>query len=911
MTVNTIVKTTCPYCGVGCGVLVTQQEGKATVSGDPEHPANFGKLCSKGSALAETLGTNDRLLYPMVSGQRASWQAAIDTIAAKFSDTIERYGPDAVAFYVSGQILTEDYYVANKLMKGFIGAANIDTNSRLCMASSVAGHKRAFGGDIVPGCYEDLELADVVILVGSNLAWCHPVIFQRLLAAREKRPNMKIIVLDPRETATTELADMHLKLKSGSDVDLFMGLFSYLVKEGCVDKHFVKTHTNDLDALEKVSHKWDLKRVSDASGITIDELKAFYKIFAETEKTVTVYSQGVNQAKDGTDKVNSIINCHLVTGRIGKPGMGPFSITGQPNAMGGREVGGLANQLASHMSLESNEDRNLVQEFWNSPAIAEKTGLKAVDLFDAVERGDIKAIWIMATNPVVSMPNADKVKAALKACDLVVVSDVTANTDTAECADILLPSLGWGEKDGMVTNSERRMSRQRSFLPKIGEARADWRQMCDVATAMGWQDAFDYKSPYEIFNEYMALSSYENDGARALDFSGMQAFDADGYDKATCLQWPVTAPLESDIIQTDYAGSTRLFGDGDFYTPNRRANFIIPTVDDVPESNRLKGSYASMQYPCLLNTGRVRDHWHTMTRTGKASILSNHISEPFVEISSVDASELGLKDTDLAEITSPYGQVVVRVLVTDRVTSGNVFAPIHWNEQFASNARIDALVAPVTDPVSGQPALKSSYVALKEYDVSWFGFLTLQAPDIHMIDVNSFADYWVKAPSDQSGIRIEMAGKHAANIEEFGAHIQSILRTCGDHGSGQIECLEYIDSASGDIRLGFFAGGCLIGLLYVSDQPVQVSRTWVLSQLGQPYDGARRLSVLAGCAGADTPDIGAIICSCMNVGENEINAAIAAGDQSVNAISSRTKAGTNCGSCRSDIVRMLRQKESA
>ncbi len=480
--------TTCPYCGVGCGVLATARaDGSAEIAGDPEHPANFGRLCSKGAALGETLSLDDRLLLPVVDGARTSWNAALDLVATRFCETIAAHGPDLVAFYVSGQILTEDYYVANKLMKGFVGSANIDTNSRLCMASSVAGHKRAFGSDTVPGTYEDLELADLVVLVGSNLAWCHPILFQRLANAKEQR-GTKVVVIDPRATATCELADMHLAIAPGSDVALFNGLLSFLDQTGAIDRAYINAHTNGFDAAVGVARAVDVTEISAITGLTEAQLSAFYTVFAHTQKCVTVYSQGVNQSTSGTDKVNAIINCHLATGRIGKPGMGPFSVTGQPNAMGGREVGGLANMLASHMELGNADHRRIVQSFWKSPRIAIEPGLKAVDMFRAVGDGRIKALWIMATNPIDSMPDADSVRAALEACPFIVVSDVTRHTDTTAHAHVLLPSLAWGEKDGTVTNSERRTSRQRAFLAAPGETRADWWQMAEVAKRMGFAE---------------------------------------------------------------------------------------------------------------------------------------------------------------------------------------------------------------------------------------------------------------------------------------------------------------------------------------------------------------------------------------------------------------------------------------
>ena len=487
----TSVRTTCPYCGVGCGVLATREEsGVIGIAGDPHHPANFGRLCSKGSALGETVDLEGRLLEPRIDGEPASWDTALDLVAGRFAETIREHGPDSVAFYVSGQLLTEDYYVANKLMKGFIGSANIDTNSRLCMSSSVAGHRRAFGSDTVPGTYEDLELADLIVLTGSNLAWCHPVLYQRIAAAKARRPHMRIVLIDPRRTMTADIADMHLKIKPDGDTALFVGLLGYLAAQGAVDRTYLDRYTSGFDAALAIAKNHDLRSISARTGLSPEELREFFALVTRTERCVTIYSQGVNQSTSGTDKVNAIINCHLATGRIGRPGMGPFSVTGQPNAMGGREVGGLANMLASHMHLEDEDHRQLVQEFWASPTIACRPGLKAVDLFDAVREGKVKALWIMATNPVDSMPEADLIVEALKACPFVVVSDINAVTDTTRHAHVLLPAAAWGEKDGTVTNSERRISRQRPFLPLPGEAKPDWWIVTQVARRMGFATSF-------------------------------------------------------------------------------------------------------------------------------------------------------------------------------------------------------------------------------------------------------------------------------------------------------------------------------------------------------------------------------------------------------------------------------------
>ncbi|MDB5755055.1 MAG: nitrate reductase, partial [Massilia sp.] len=635
------VRTTCPYCGVGCGVEATPLgDGAVIITGDAEHPANAGRLCVKGSALGDTLGLDGRLLHPQirVAGalRQVSWDAALDKVSGGFARIIAEHGPDAVALYVSGQLLTEDYYVANKLVKGYIGSANIDTNSRLCMSSSVAGHMRAFGEDIVPGCYDDFEQADMVVLAGSNLAWCHPILLQRISRIKEARPDFKVVVIDPRRTATCELADLHLPVKPGTDVWLFNGLLSYLARNGAVDLNFVATHTSDFAAALDTAEVdcGDPLEVARACRVDADKLLEFYRSFAATQKVVTAYSQGVNQSSAGTDKVNSIINCHLATGRIGKPGMGPFSLTGQPNAMGGREVGGMANMLAAHMELDNPAHRATVREFWNSPRIASKPGLKAVDLFNDIEAGKVKAVWIIATNPLVSLPDANQVQRALEQCELVVVSDIVAGTDTNAFAHVLLPALGWGEKDGTVTNSERCISRQRPFLEAPGEARADWQVLCQVAQRMAFE-GFDFEGAHEIFDEHARLSCFRNDPAgspRAFNLAGLTGMDARQFDDLEPVQWPVLARG---------VGTSRLFGDGRFARADGKARFVATAT-------RLPAHMPDNEFPMVLNTGRVRDQWHTMTRTGKAARLADHAAESFIDIHPQDALLCGVREGELA-----------------------------------------------------------------------------------------------------------------------------------------------------------------------------------------------------------------------------------------------------------------------
>ena len=844
------------------------------IAGDPDHPSNYGRLCSKGSALGETLSLDDRLLYPEIDGERSSWNDALDCVARNFQEAIRDHGPDSVAFYVSGQILTEDYYVANKLMKGFIGSANIDTNSRLCMASSVAGHRRAFGSDTVPGTYEDLELADLVVLVGSNLAWCHPVLFQRLEAAKAANPALRVVVVDPRKTATCAIADLHLQLKPDTDVALFNGLLSFLAEAKCVNTSYVNRFTEGFEKTVEAAEPCEIGQIAEKTRLRRQDIALFYKMFARTEKTVTVYSQGVNQSVVGTDKVNAILNTHLATGRIGKPGMGPFSVTGQPNAMGGREVGGLANMLAGHMALENAEHRRIVQDFWKSPTIADRSGLKAVELFKAVREGKIKALWIMATSPVDSLPDADEVALALEACPFVVVSEVTRTADTVPYANVLLPAAAWGEKDGTVTNSERRISRQRAFLELPGETRPDWWHLSEVARRLGHAEAFSYEGPAAIFREHARLSAQGNNGTRDFDIGAHGDASDAGFETMEPFQWPHPSGAQP--------AETRFFAGGGFYTETGKGRFV-PVVFKAPRQTERR-------YPFVLNTGRIRDQWHTMTRTGKTPRLTAHFAEPFAEIHPRDAETLMVAAADLVMVKSPHGSVLVRALITDRVGQGEVFVPMHWTDQFASNARIDAVVAPETDPHSGQPGSKFTPVAVARADMAWFGFAVLrQRPE------KVAADYWVLAPIP-GGYRLECAGRNAADIAALAASL----------GEAGCDTAEISDVARGWFRQAQWKEDVLHAAFFFSSSPVEVSRQWACGLLsGEPVSPQDRARVLAGRVPADRPDPGALVCSCFQVGCNQIAAAARCGAASVNAIGETLQAGTNCGSCRSEIQTLL------
>ncbi len=885
------IKTTCPYCGVGCGVKVALGKQGPVVSGDAEHPANFGRLCSKGSALGETLSLDGRLLKPRMRDadkhwQDVSWDKALATVANGFRKIIDVHGPDAVAFYVSGQLLTEDYYIANKLMKGFIGSANIDTNSRLCMSSAVAGYKRAFGEDVVPVNYDDFDHADLIVLVGSNTAWCHPIVFQRIVKAKEARPGLKLIVIDPRRTATCEVADLHLPIKAGSDVWLFNGLLSFLHQHGVEDTRFINDHTKGIEKamITADNTAGSVSSVAKACGVNQSALEEFYRLFARNEKTITLYSQGVNQSSQGTDKCNAIINCHLLTGRIGQKGMGPLSITGQPNAMGGREVGGLANMLAAHMDLDNSAHRRTVQTYWDSPTIADKQGLKAVDLFKAIHTGKVKAVWIMATNPVVSLPDANKVRTALERCELVVSSDVVLNTDTNHVAHVLLPAAAWGEKDGTVTNSERRISRQRAFLPLPDEAKPDWWIMCEVARRMGFAKGFNFASAHEVFLEHAGLSGADNHGERVFNISGMQALSRDQYDALTPLQWPVLNAGE---------GTAAVYADGKFSFGDRKARFVA-TKPVFPKHA------TNEEYPLVLNTGRIRDQWHTMTRTGKAARLNNHIPEPYVDMHPQDALLYGVREGELVRVASRWGSIVARLKFSGEMPRRMIFVPIHWNGAFSSDARVGSVVNPVVDPISGEPELKHTPVRVEPFVVSWQGFV-LSRNSVTAKD----AIWWNLAQGEQF-IRHEIAGRRA--YADWSPWARKLL------GAAQADAdfLEYFDVGTRIYRAAYLIDNRIEACVYVSPRPDLPSRSWLASLFSKAkISDADRAGLLAGRSVDPAADAGPTVCSCFGVGRNSICAAIKKhGCTTPQQIGQKLKAGTNCGSCIPELKTILLEQQA-
>ena len=878
--------TTCPYCGVGCGVLATPDgNGAAAISGDPSHPSNFGRLCSKGSALGETLGLENRLLHPMIRCgggvmERVAWTDALDHVAHRLAHIVARDGPGAVAFYLSGQLLTEDYYVANKLMKGFIGSANVDTNSRLCMASSVAGHRRAFGADTVPGIYEDLDEADLLVLVGSNAAWCHPILFQRMIANKQRR-GARMVVIDPRRTDTAEDADLFLGLKPGTDSALFSGLLAYLADNGALDRDYIARHTAGFDEALSCGRAiaGSIPATAVATELSEEDVAAFFQLFATTPRVVTLYSQGVNQSAQGTDKVNAIINCHLATGRIGKIGASPFSLTGQPNAMGGREVGGLANQLAAHMSFTP-PDVDRVRRFWNAPRMATHDGLKAVQLFEAIGCGEIKALWVMGTNPAVSLPDADAARAALKKLELFVISENVLSNDTVGAgAHVLLPALAWGEKSGTVTSSERRISRQRAFLPAPGEARPDWWIVSEVAKRLGFGSAFDYYSAAAIFREHAALSAFENGGSRDFDIGGLSELSDAAFDAMTPVLWPQ---------RSDEAGRQRFFAEGEFFTGDRKARFVAPERP-VLRTETSKGR------PLRLNTGRIRDQWHTMTRTGMSARLGAHLPEPFVEVHPEDAAHHGLADGSFARVITDHGQCTLKVVVSARQQRGMLFAPIHWSEANASSARVGALVAPVTDPVSGQPEAKATPASITPYEYVFRGFVLSRRP----VPLPEHA-LWARATVG-GGLGYLIADN--ADLTNWSSWLRSVA---GD------ELAEYSDFGSGVYRAASFADDAIETCLFLG--PSHDAGDWeVVKELfavGALSDDQRR-TLLSGKPAQGLASTGPVVCACFGVGRTTISDAIAAGAHSAAELGTRLKAGTNCGSCIPELKRLIAQAGTA
>ncbi len=696
------IKTTCSYCGVGCGIVAEKgSDNKITVKGDKSHPVNRGMLCSKGMNLDYVANdVSDRILHPEMRWskshprERVSWDQGLDRAARVFKTLIQKYGPDSVGFYVSGQCLTEEYYIANKLTKGFLGTNNIDTNSRLCMSSAVVAYKKTFGEDSVPVSYNDIELADCFLIAGANPAWCHPILFRRLEKHKEENPEeVKVIVVDPRKTDSARFADLHLQLIPGTDIILFNAIGRRLIERGYIDKDFIKEHTENFQDYKKQAYSLSLRKAAKECGVPVDEIKEAAGMIGRSKGFISMWAMGLNQSSVGTDKNFALLNLSLITGRVGKPGNGPFSLTGQPNAMGGREVGGMANLLAVHKNLNNPEHRQEVADFWGVDKISEKPGYTATEMFDALESGKLKAVWIACTNPLVSLPDVRKAEAALKKAKFVVLQEISHKSDTLKYADLVLPAAGWMEKDGTMTNSERRISYLPQALTPPGEARADVEIFCDFAQRMGFSE-FKYNSTEEIYAEYCEMTRGTNIDISHLNYDRLK--------NEGTIQWPVP--------EYRHPGTKRLFEDHQFYTPSKKAIF------NIPASINNTSTQPDEKFPLILTTGRVRDQWHSMTKTGKVSRLRTHYSSPVLEINPVDGIKNFIKNGDVVEVKSENGNVRVRAKITKDVRPGVLFLPMHWGKQLKSDLnRANNLTFNRVDPQSKEPDFKFTTVSVSKY----------------------------------------------------------------------------------------------------------------------------------------------------------------------------------------------------
>lgn len=695
------VTTTCSYCGVGCGIVVHKdKKGNITVEGDKQHPVNKGMLCSKGMNLHYTVNDkSDRLLYPQMRYnrnmplQRVSWDEALNRTAAVFKTFIDKYGPDSVAFYVSGQCLTEEYYVINKLIKGFIGSNNIDTNSRLCMSSAVAGYKMALGEDSVPGCYDDIESADCFFITGANPAWCHPILWRRIEAHKAANPHVKIIVADPRKTDTCSLADVHLQLNPGTDITLNHAIGRLLIENGDVDLDFVKNHTEGFEQYKKIVFQRTLAEAAAICGVDEAAIILAAQHIGNAKGFMSLWTMGLNQSAVGVNKNLSLINLNLITGHIGKPGSGPFSLTGQPNAMGGREVGGLSNLLPAHRVLSNPKHREEVEKFWGGTQISPKPGLTATEMFDALNEGKLKAIWIICTNPLVSLPNARVVEEGLKKAKFVVVQEMSNKPETLKYADVILPGATWTEKEGTMTNSERRITYLNKIVDAPGEALPDAEIICRFAKKMGYH-GFEFENASAIYDEHAQLTEGTNIDISGLNYSTIK--------NRRSVQWPYP---KGEAGQ----GTVRLFADKTFYTPSTKA-IIHPVPDDLT-SEKPDGDF-----PFILTTGRIRDQWHTMTKTGKVNKLKQHIQQSFLEINPDDARRLHLKDGDIAVVSSRRGEVRVKATVSNTIKKGVVFIPMHWGKILNSDLnRANNVTSTMVDPISKEPDFKYCAVQVAPY----------------------------------------------------------------------------------------------------------------------------------------------------------------------------------------------------
>lgn len=889
---TTVTKTTCCYCGVGCGVLVESDgERIVGVQGDPAHPANYGRLCSKGMTLPLTAQSlAGRVLMPEMRASReadripATWDDALTTVATRFADIIRQHGPDAVAFYVSGQLLTEDYYVFNKLAKGLVRTNNIDTNSRLCMSSAVSAYKMALGADGPPTCYDDLEAAKTVIFAGSNMAYAHPVLFRRLEAARAADPSIRWIVVDPRRTDTAAMADLHLPIVPGTDVALFHGMLHHLIWEGRIDRRYIDAHTDGFDALKQVLRAYPPQLVADVCGIEESALRQAADWFGESPAALSLYCMGLNQSSHGTEKNLALIHLHLATGQIGRAGAGPFSLTGQPNAMGGREVGGLATMLAAHREIGNAAHRAEVEQLWGVAGLSDRPGLPAVEMFDAVRDGRIKAIWIACTNPVHSMPDSARVREALDAAEFVVVQEAFRQTDTVPYADVLLPASSWGEKEGTVTNSERRISRVRAAVNAPGAARADWWIASEVARRLAPQldapvEPFVFDSTQAIFDEHRQLTL-----GRDLDIGGL---DYALLERRGPQQWPYPAGAST--------GLARRYEDGVFATGDGRARFHAFEYQPVAEP-------INARHPFRLITGRLRDQWHGMSRTGRVGQLFEHAPEPTLTMHPTDATRRSLRAGDFVRLSSRRGERVLLLAVSDDVASGTVFVPMHWSGQFLGGGGVNDTTTGAVDKYSKQPELKHAAVRVDPLTLPWRvsavcrgDALQLHAAVQPLLAERRFAT--VRLEGDD---RVVVSAADDQADADWLERLHTALALPRDEA-----LLEYRDARRAMTKRVAWQGAVIEGVLVAGSEADIAGSTSLLARVreGTPWTRARHAVFVADSAATLSATRDRTVCQCKQIKASSITAAIAAGAD-VTQLKTTLGCGTVCGSCVPELQRM-------
>jgi assimilatory nitrate reductase catalytic subunit len=937
-------KSTCPYCGVGCGVIIESQGNEITgVRGDPTHPANFGRLCTKGSTLALTASAvvtrQTRLLQPMQRSTRGgvaevvSWGSALDLASQRFAQIIGEHGPDAVGFYISGQLLTEDYYVFNKLVKGLIGSNNVDTNSRLCMSSAVAGYKQTLGADAPPNCYDDVNHAQCIFIVGSNTAYAHPILFRRIEDAKAANPALKIIFCDPRRTDTAEIADLYLPILPGTDVSLFNGLLHIMLWEGWTDAAYIAAHTTGFEALKATVRDYTPELVSQTCGIKKEDLLTAARLFATSAATLSLYCQGLNQSSSGTAKNAALINLHLATGHIGKPGAGPFSLTGQPNAMGGREVGGLSNLLSAHRDLANPQHRAEVAALWGLPSVPEQAGKSAVEMFQAAADGEIKALWIACTNPAQSMPDQTTVRRAFERAEFVVVQEAFATASTCDFADLLLPATTWGEKTGTVTNSERRISRVRPAVAAPGETRHDWSIAQDFAQRLEkllpsrhltGQSLF----PYSLIDETAGVEAIWNEHrestrGRDLDITGMSYAMLDEAPQ----QWP--------LKEGQTVGQQRLYEDGIFPTPDGKARFVNAVYRPVAEPRESR-------FPFSLTTGRLRDQWHGMSRTGTLGRLFGHVAEPTLQMNVQDMTRRLLKEGDLVHVTSKRGSIVVPLQASAEVAVSQAFMAMHWGEEYLSGvssqgerlAGVNALTTSAYCPSSKQPELKHAAVKILKAELPWSLLAMAWLPDGEALSARTQLKHLMAAfpftscvpfsnstpladrSRERTGVLFRAAGCEAPSASVL-AHIEAAL------GLNSAETLRYADLKKGQHRTARLERQGeqveLTGFVLAGDTSAEA---WIKTLLleGLPAQAYGRQLLLPGAkAPMAVQSRGKPVCTCFNVTDTAIEAQLAlihedagsAADlmrdaQRLAALQSALKCGTNCGSCVPELKRLVR-----